>query len=819
MAKFGEVVTRTTPHQMTSTLPTITLRRTWLPIIYCLASLWGGKALGQSPATIHTYFDNPDKRSFLHDIFMLQQPGHPYDSTYLLTGGSADIGFLNGYTVKNPQFTVLPTTAINGSVLRSDDSLTAYIIHLNKTLDTILNVVHFPPGTAMTVSKIRTTTRTGDAMGELYISGMRAVPDSGRTTQGMPEGNVSFPRYEYYIARLNHNFINGIPDDVHFFVNARVRYDYRTSHTVANMQPWDVNNKGEVIYGEGAMYIPLENSFSWLRKVDAGGNNMVVPGWPMHFDSLGQVHYGAGNVPAGARFSIINGMMGRRGSLRSHSLADWQYQGEDANGNPRPGRYPDDFFYRTWVDPVTGNGEPKPLSQVDTVTVAPLFASGYEAGPGRTGRYPDEPRSYGWTSIVCDKTNNDFYVGYIMGYAWSAPAQLTNPNAWMTQHEWDPTMVKFNDQGFIQAWDRGKEESGFDQPDHYQDLMEIDYTNRRLVVLNRQHGDGQKTSWRANELRFNPGQRGFKTTLNGTTGNVHISWLGSYSLDSLRIKNATFVAEFVSATPIQHPYTDPHYDGWQEQNAGWFPLNTTRLAGSNSFKALNGMKVTRAGHVALLLVGQRTFTTADAYQKMERPSVLQNAGFATAVRVYNPKLDSVLYSSLLCTEFNGAGFSGSSPGGVWPLPDRVITVGNYLDRGKDMRLTRTANLSYGHGQTPTHATGYIAQYPLTRIRRYPEVNDVINYPVITSAAKALKQYDNLLLYPNPSNGMVWLQRETENNPLGTVSVLNHLGQVVHQIQSSDYVAKLDLGHLPVGTYSVMAGSKGGIQIKRLLIVR
>lgn len=99
------------------------------------------------------------------------------------------------------------------------------------------------------------------------------------------------------------------------------------------------------------------------------------------------------------------------------------------------------------------------------------------------------------------------------------------------------------------------------------------------------------------------------------------------------------------------------------------------------------------------------------------------------------------------------------------------------------------------------------------------MNDVINYPVITSSAKPQRQNDNLLLYPNPSSGMVWLQRETESHPLGTVSVLNHLGQVVYQIQSSDYVVKLELGHLPVGAYTVMSGSEGYSQMKRVLIVR
>lgn len=774
----------------------------------------------QPVAPLLTYFDDPSQRSFAQDIFMLQKPGHPFDSTYLIAGGSRDLSFLNNYQIRNRNFIQLPTTARNGSVLLSADSMTAYILHLNKTLDTVLNVIHFPPGTAMTVSRIRSTVRTGDPTGELYISGMRAVPDSGRAVQGLVEGNVSFPKFEYYIARLDNNFFNGLPSECLFFVNARCKYDYRTTNLPASMQPWDVNNKGEVIYGEGATYIPVYNSFSWLRKVDAGGNPMVVKGWLMHVMPNGQVKYGAGN-DTGASYSIINGMMGRRGSLRSHSLADWNYQGQDANGNPRPGKYPDDFFYRTWVNPVTGDGEPKPISQVDTVTVHRDFASGYEAGPGRTGRYPDEPRTYGWSAVVCDKVNNDFYVGYIMGYAWGAPANMTLNTAWQTQHEWDPTIMKFDKDGYLQAWDRCKPESGVDQPDHYQDLLDIDYTNKRLVVLCRQHGDGQFTSWRGHQLRFNPGQFPFKATLNGTTGNVHVSWIGSYSLDSMRIKNATFLAENMSNMPAAQPYTDPHYDGHQNQNQGWWTMNTTRLAGSGSLKALNGFKVSRSGLISVVFQGQRVMTTADAHLKMPKTNDLANAGWPAAVRVYTPALDTVIYSSLLAAQTPTAnGFIGATPMAVLPLRDRVLTAGNFLHSTLQMPLVRPAGMAWGHDIQPSGAgTGYLSRFGFTRFRLYPEINDTITYPVITKqATPTLRPQLSAVVYPNPVSTHLFINLDGQVLA-DRLALYNAKGQLVWERKNNtDYAYTIDVSKMAKGVYNLQVW-EGKQSLNRRIVIQ
>jgi hypothetical protein len=103
---------------------------------------------------------------------------------------------------------------------------------------------------------------------------------------------------------------------------------------------------------------------------------------------------------------MINGYMGKRGSWRSHTQQDFNYASTDANGNERTGRYPDDFWYRRWVDPVTAIGEPSNLP----TSANPGESTGLSAGPGRTGRVADHPRSYGFGAVVFDKKTNNLYV-------------------------------------------------------------------------------------------------------------------------------------------------------------------------------------------------------------------------------------------------------------------------------------------------------------------------------------------------------------------------------------------------------------------------
>ena len=629
---------------------------------------------------IATYLAGQD-RVELFDIFQLDAPGNPKDKSILIAGTCANLDWLPTSMLPTSQRTMLSLTASDGTTLKSDSGGQGFMLRLSPDMKQILEMIYLPAGSGTTITRIRTTVRTGDPIGELYISGKRYVNDSGTVRRTKFGVLTALPKEEYYIARLDKNFANGRPTTALWYVNPRCRYDYRIENLQTMQQPWDVNNKGEVVYGEGAHYIPLINSFSFLNKIDAFGHPMAVPGWMMHTSPSGQITYGY-PAPEGTAFSQINGYQGLRGSLRSHNAKDYAMPGVDGNGNSRNSKFPDDYFYRRHVDSATGAGEPS------MIPTGPLNTTGLSAGPGRTGRVADHPRSYGWSAVVFDKVTNKLYVGYITGYYWQSPLDTTVKADWDVRHEFDPQIIAFDTNGFVTGWDRLKKEASNDQPDSYLDALDIDYANNMLVVLARQHGNDYNTSWIGNEIAANPAARGFKNTLNGTTGNIHIQWLGKFRLSDLRIFHSTFVAEYISSVGISNPYSEPNYDGWQNQNSGNGTMNTTRRVN----EAANTMKVGRNGVVALTVVAQRSMTTADAFQKMDRIS--PDAGSSSFIRVYTPNLSDVIYSTIWSSP--DAPFSNTTEVlAVLPQKDRTSVVFENGISGEDQMVLQMTSERLG----------------------------------------------------------------------------------------------------------------------------
>jgi hypothetical protein len=127
-----------------------------------------------------------------------------------------------------------------------------------------------------------------------------------------------------------------------------------------------------------------------------------------------------------------------------------------------------------------------------------------------------------------DKVTNNLYVGFTVGYYWSAPPGTTQKAQWDARHEFDPQIVAMDTNGFITGWDRMKKEASNDQPDSYLDALDIDYSNRMLVILARQHRNDYNTSWVGNDITANRGSQGFKNGLNGTTGDIHFQSNASF---------------------------------------------------------------------------------------------------------------------------------------------------------------------------------------------------------------------------------------------------------------------------------------------------
>ena len=725
-------------------------------------------AFAQPDSTTLVAYLGGNERVELFDVFQLRKPGHLLDSTYLVAGGAANLNWLTSAILPINQRTELGLTSSQGQTLLSDSGGVGFLLHFSKDMKTILHCVHFPQGKGTTINRIRTTTRTGDPTGELYISGRRFVSDSGYVTRNRFGLSQTFPKDEYFIARLNGNFFNQVPSAAIFYVNARARYDYRNDNIHTYAQPWDVNTHGEVVYGEGATYIPVFNSFCYLRKVDAWGRPMVVPGWMMHMLDNGQIVYG-NPAPPNTQYSMINGYMGKRGSWRSHNPADFAFASTDANGNPRTGRYPDDFWYKAPVDPNTGAGEPSDLE------TGPGFTTGLSAGPGRTGRVADHPRSYGFGSIVFDKVTNNLYVGFTVGYYWQKPADTTSKTAWDARHEFDPQVVAMDTNGFILNWDRMKKEASNDQPDSYLDALDIDYANRMLVIVARQHGNDYNTSWVGNDLVANPSAAGFKNGLNGTTGDIHIQWIGKYRLSDFKVVHSTFLAEYPVNAPIQTPYTQPLYDGWQNQNADFISLANTRKIS----EACNMMKVGRDGKVAITVQGSRIMTTSNAWQKMAKPPLA--GGAAVFQRVYSPDLRDVVYSSLLTVPIYSTSIQTY---GLLPLNDRILSAGA---GGTVVTMAQVkppgTNWNFSVTTAPANPAGILASLPYSPTT-FPEPQDTLTYPLIpvvppVSVRSSSVRFPEIRVFPNPVGDVLHV-----DGPEGMqkLRLINAFGQILEEKQ-------------------------------------
>ena len=163
--------------------------------------------------------------------------------------------------------------------------------------------------------------------------------------------------------------------------------------------------------------------------------------------------------------------------------------------------------------------------------------------------------------------------------------------------------------GTLQWWSRLYHEVRSDgsqhnsSPDQYVDGLAIDYSmslpNSRLVVNARAHGNNVESLWEGNSIEANSGTNGFQNRFTGTSGNIHISWLGKLDTNDGSLYNSTYVAELgQTPTNVGAPLSDPLMDGWPNPNSGWLKLNTTT-----------------DGSVIIIGVGRRPMTTSSAYQK------------------------------------------------------------------------------------------------------------------------------------------------------------------------------------------------------------
>jgi hypothetical protein len=91
--------------------------------------------------------------------------------------------------------------------------------------------------------------------------------------------------------------------------------------------------------------------------------------------------------------------------------------------------------------------------------------------------------------------------------------------------------------------------------------------------------------------------------------------------------------------------------------------------------------------------------------------------------------------------------------------------------------------------------------------------DVCTQPLSTNKAKW--EESSLLLYPNPSIGLITLESE---KPIQSLVVFDALGKLVYQ-ENTQYQSQLqiDLGHLTKGLYLVQVEGDGSVGSRKVVL--
>jgi hypothetical protein len=322
-------------------------------------------------------------------------------------------------------------------------------------------------------------------------------------------------------------------------------------------------------------------------------------------------------------------------------------------------------------------------------------------------------------------------------------------------------------------------------------------------MTGRQHGNDYNTSWIGNQLVANPSAAGFKNSLNGTTGDIHIHWIGKYRLSDFKVFHSTFLAEYPANGPILTPYTQPKYDGWQNQNANFLSLGNTRRVGY----AANMLRVGKDGSVAICVTGSRIMTTSDAFMKMVKPPA--GAGAANFVRVYTPNLTDVTYSSLITSSPTFS--TNIEIYAVLPEKDGVLAVGTSGAIGLiPQKAPAGMNWSFTPNSSPSNPTAFFGRLTFDSTS-FSVAQDTIEYPPIPVTASAnLIRSEEPVLFPNPANDKLTVVAAN----LESILIFNSLGKRMLSVQNS---SQISIGHFPAGLYLVqICNRKGELFTKRLV---
>lgn len=690
----------------------------------------------KAQTNIVTYAGNAGKETF-YDVTEIS------NGTFLVCGYADNLNWIDASVPKTQ-------LSFTGTIPNaSGKNRYGFILQLSGDLKTILHVVHFAQGAVEDIRFMKTNTLPYQTTGDLYIS--------CNTSDTDPNNGG------YIIAKLNNNFVNGIPNGL-TWLNVVWAKSYAKMY-----HPWDVTSQGNVYYVSGEAHGYDWSAMYCLNNI---GKRKVVTNWRTHWLKNGSEWKGApaSSNPIGGIDSVnYSGIVFKswgRCELRSWSTTDFNATYSDGNGGTKKGKWPADFLFDSPCDPLNPTTSSQGYNGYSPESCCPVW---------------------GASCISIDKRNDNIYVG--MNFK-----SYYNPS---NTPDFEPAVIAFDSTGNMLWWNRLYHEitpagdTVGSIPDQYVDALAIDYTNNKLVVAARAHGNNTENLWEGNTINTDPGAFGFQNQFTGTNGNIHESWLGKFRLNDGVITNSTYVAELAEGTGglgTAHP--DPNLDGWPSPNTGWPDVNTTYITKNN-------MKISSNGDVCILGVGRRTITTKNAYQKMVKPFWGGKSCWNSFVRMYDSKFHAPKYSSLVVGQWDTltqAGGSNTELYGLYKTSKGIISVGRHT--------ADTSNISNGNPipiiniptwgvATPSNESAILVYYVADSLHN---VNDQI-----ATGIQNINYNDfEVTIYPNPVKDIITIDFVSQNHKYEKFSYI--LYSVVGQ--------KVKEGELENNTISVYKTLKG-----------
>lgn len=708
---------------------------------------------------IVTYAGGTGKETF-YDVMQIT------DGTFLVCGYATDLNWISGGV---PQIQLSNTSGIPNSL---GTNKYGFILHLSSDLQTILQCVHFPQGAVEDIRFMKTNTQPYTPTGDLYIS--------CNTSDTDPNNGG------YIIAKLNNNFVNGVPSSLSWFNTVWAKSGPKDYH------PWDVTSDGKVFYISGEAY-----GYDWsaIYCLNQNGQRTVVNNWRTHWLTNGTEWKGtpASANPLGSMDSVdFSGIVLKiwgRCDLRSWTTNDYNTYIADENGGTKKGKWPIDILFDSPCDP----SNPTAVS------------------PGYTGYSASGTPVYGGECIAIDKRNNDLYVG--MNF------KSVLPNGGLPDFE--PAVIAMDSSGMLMWWSRLYHEitptgdTINSSPDQYVDALAIDYANDKLVVGARCHGNNVENFWEGNTINSNASAFGFQNNFTGSSGSIHISWLGKFQLNNGILTNSTYMAELAEGTgALGTPHADPNLDGWPDPNTGWPDVNTTKMAKNN-------MKVASNGDVCVIAVGRRTITTANSYQKMVKPN---NGGFSawnSFVRVYDSQFHVPKYSSLVVGVWDTltqAGGGNTELYGVYKTIQGVICVGRQtadtsgIPTGNNIPVS---NVTPWGNAIPQNESAILVYYKAANL--YNPNDSTVTTGLHESNLNSSN--NDIIVYPNPTSNKIFISfiNEKVTQADWKYKLADLFGRTIQKGDLSERA--IDINTIAVGMYQLQIFNGRNCYTKKIIVTK